>query len=44
VDPFGMPSWLDGRRVLVVDEVANTADTLRIACGFVKAAFPAADV
>jgi hypothetical protein len=44
VDPFGIPSWLDGRRVLVIDEVSNTGDTLRIARGLVKAAFPTADV
>jgi hypothetical protein len=44
VDPFDMPSWLDSRRVLVIDEVANTGDTLRIARGLVKAAFPTADV
>ncbi len=37
-------SWLDGRRVLVVDEVYNTGDTLRIAQGLFQRAFPDADV
>ena len=40
----GEPSWLDARRVLVVDEVMNTGDTLRIAAGLFRRAFPTADV
>jgi hypothetical protein len=43
-DPFLLASWLDGRRVLVVDEVSNTGDTLRIARGLFEAAFPDAQV
>jgi hypothetical protein len=43
-DPFEVASWLDGRRVLIVDEVSNTGDTLRIARGLFAAAFPDADV
>lgn len=39
-----VPAWLDGRRVLVVDEVANTGDTLRIAKGLLARAFPTADL
>lgn len=38
------PSWLDQRRILVVDEVSNTGDTLRIATGLIQRAFPTADV
>lgn len=38
------PSWLDGRKVLVVDEVYNTGDTLRIARGLFERAFPSADI
>lgn len=37
-------TWLDGRRVLVVDEVYNTGDTLRIAQGLFQRAFPEADI
>lgn len=37
-------SWLDGRRVLIVDEVKNTGDTLQIARGLFTRAFPTADV
>lgn len=37
-------AWLDGRRVLVVDEVKNTGDTLQIARGLLLRAFPTADV
>lgn len=37
-------AWLDGRRVLVVDEGKNTGDTLHIARGLFARAFPTADV
>jgi hypothetical protein len=37
-------SMLDDRRVLIVDEVANTGDTLRIARGLFEAAYPRSDV
>lgn len=37
-------AWLDGQRVLVVDEVKNTGDTLQIARGLFGRAFPTADV
>ena len=37
-------AWLDGKRVLVVDEVKNTGDTLRIARGLFARAFATADV
>ena len=37
-------AWLDGRRVLIVDEVKNTGDTLQIARGLFARAFPTADV
>ena len=38
------PAWLDGKRILVVDEVSNSGDTLRIATGLVARAFPTSDV
>ena len=37
-------AWLDDQRVLVVDEVKNTGDTLQIARGLFERAFPTADV
>ena len=37
-------AWLDDKRVLVVDEVKNTGDTLQIARGLFERAFPTADV
>lgn len=37
-------SPLDGKRILVVDEVSNSGDTLRIATGLVRRAFPTAEV
>lgn len=43
-DVWEMPAWLDGRSVLVVDEVSVTGDTLRIAEGLTCAAFPTAMV
>ncbi len=42
--PFESSAWLDGRRILVVDEVSNTGDTLRIASGLLARAFPTADI
>lgn len=39
-----VPAWLDGKRILVVDEVSNSGDTLRIATGLVQRAFPSANV
>jgi hemolysin-activating ACP:hemolysin acyltransferase len=38
------PAWLDGRRILIVDEVSNTGDTLAIATGLISRAFPTATV
>jgi hypothetical protein len=37
-------AWLDGIRVLVVDEVINTGDTLMIAENLFRRAFPQAEV
>ena len=37
-------AWLDRRRVLIMDEVKNTGDTLQIARGLFARAFPTADV
>lgn len=37
---WAAPTFLDGRHVVVVDEVSNTGDTLRIATGLVARAFP----
>lgn len=41
--PDSPHAWLDGRRVLIVDEVKNTGDTLQIARGLLARAFPTAD-
>lgn len=41
---WATPTFLDGSRILVVDEVSNTGDTLRIAGGLVARAFPDAVV
>lgn len=41
---FELPSFLDGRLILVVDEVSNTGDTLKIAAGLTRRAFPDARV
>lgn len=40
----GMPSFLDDARILVVDEVSNTGDTLAIASGLISRAFPTSQV
>jgi hypothetical protein len=37
-------SYLDGKRVMVVDEVKATGDTLRFAAAMMKKAFPEADM
>lgn len=39
-DAWSVPTFLDRARILVVDEVSNTGDTLRIAAGLVARAFP----
>lgn len=39
-----LPTWLDGRTILVVDEVRASGDTLTIAEGLVRRAFPQCDV
>lgn len=39
-----IPAWLDGVRILVVDEVSNSGDTLRIATGLISRAFPTSEV
>lgn len=41
---FDVPSWLDAKRVLIVDEVRVSGDTLRIAEALVRSAFPTAEV
>lgn len=42
--PFDVESLLDGQSILVVDEVSNTGDTLLIATGLVRRAFPGCEV
>lgn len=39
---WGMPTRLDGREVLIIDEVKNKGGTLAIACQLLKAAIPEA--
>lgn len=43
-DVWEQPSWLDGQRVLVVDEVRFSGDTLTIAMALIQRAFPFTDV
>lgn len=43
-DVFSLPTSMDGRKVLIVDEVSVSGDTLRIALGLLARAFPTADL